>query len=142
MADIASTLKGTLAGIVTVAALIVLAILGLDLYRNRGMDELGWSRSVYVFGAVEAIACAGVGWLFGREVHREQAEQAEARAATAEEQARAGEALARSVKAKQAAGGAMRAFDAGGQGSRGLDELGLLADQVLAAGRSATRAGA
>jgi hypothetical protein len=47
-------------------------------------DPTEWERWVYVFGAVEALAFTAVGWLFGREVHRERAENAEHRADEAE----------------------------------------------------------
>jgi hypothetical protein len=50
-------------------------------------SDLAWSRRMYVFSAVEAIAFAAVGWLFGKEVHREQAHAAEKRAADAESRA-------------------------------------------------------
>jgi hypothetical protein len=42
--------------------------------------ELEWNRSAYLFAGVEAIAYAAAGFLFGREVHRQRAEQAEQRA--------------------------------------------------------------
>jgi hypothetical protein len=43
-------------------------------------DQTEWERWVYVFGAVQAIAFAAIGWVFGREVNRERAEKAEQRA--------------------------------------------------------------
>ena len=48
-------------------------------------NQAEWERWVYVFGAVEAIAFAAVGWVFGREVNRERAEKAEERADEAQE---------------------------------------------------------
>lgn len=48
-------------------------------------DETTWSRALYLFAGVEAIAFAAAGYVFGREVHRTRAEQAEARAYRAEE---------------------------------------------------------
>jgi hypothetical protein len=45
-------------------------------------DEVRWSRLLYLFGSAEAIAFATVGWLFGSEVHRVRAQDAESRAAT------------------------------------------------------------
>jgi hypothetical protein len=47
-------------------------------------DERHWTRATYLFGSVEAIAFAAAGFLFGREVHRQQAAKAEQRAAEAE----------------------------------------------------------
>ena len=39
-------------------------------------SALTWAHLTYVFGSVEAIVFTAVGWLFGREVHREAAAQA------------------------------------------------------------------
>lgn len=76
--------KQPLAGAVAVASLIVFTITAVYLLRRVSSTDLAWSRRVYVFGALEAIAFAAVGWLFGKEVHRERAEAAEQRAADAE----------------------------------------------------------
>src|ERR1051325_3701224 len=46
-----------------------------------------WSRSAYIYGGVEAIAFAAAGFLFGREVHRKRAEEAEKRADDNQQQA-------------------------------------------------------
>ncbi|MGV1007176.1 MAG: hypothetical protein ACOYBY_01050 [Dermatophilaceae bacterium] len=43
---------------------------------DDNLREADWSRSVYVLLGVEAIAFTAVGWLFGREVHRGEAEAA------------------------------------------------------------------
>ncbi|MCX8088981.1 MAG: hypothetical protein ACK40N_12480 [Meiothermus ruber] len=43
-------------------------------------DETTWSRALYLFAGVEAIAFAAAGYVFGREVHRNRALEAEARA--------------------------------------------------------------
>jgi hypothetical protein len=47
-----------------------------------------WDQRVYVFGAVEAIVFTAVGWIFGREVHRQTAETAQQDAAEAKEDAK------------------------------------------------------
>jgi hypothetical protein len=39
-----------------------------------------WQRFVYVFGGIEAVVFTAVGWLFGREVNRQQAVSATNRA--------------------------------------------------------------
>jgi hypothetical protein len=52
-------------------------------------DQKEWERWVYVFGAVEALTFAGIGWIFGREVNRERAEKAEKRADTATDKEKA-----------------------------------------------------
>jgi hypothetical protein len=41
------------------------------------LPETDWSRSVYVLLGVEALAFTAVGWLFGREVHRGEAQEAQ-----------------------------------------------------------------
>ena len=48
-----------------------------------------WEQRVYVFGAVEAIVFTAVGWVFGREVHRQSAETAKEDAAEAKQDAKA-----------------------------------------------------
>lgn len=71
-------------------ALVVLAAFGVLAYylvdHADTTKQQEWERLVYVFGAVEAIAFAAIGWVFGREVNRERAEKAEDRAETAEEE--------------------------------------------------------
>jgi hypothetical protein len=66
-------------------------------------DQTEWQHWVYIFGSVEAIAFAAVGWIFGKEVNRERAEKAEDAAKTAqkdaEETAQKGAHLAGMVKA-------------------------------------------
>ncbi len=81
--------KQRLAAIVAVASLVGFGALALYLLIDIDVEELTWSRRVYIFAGVEAITFAGVGWLFGREVHRERAEVAEDRAANAEQKVEA-----------------------------------------------------
>jgi hypothetical protein len=57
------------------------------LTRTSDATELEWQRDVYLLSGVEAVAFAAAGFLFGKEVHRQQAEQATARADKAEEKA-------------------------------------------------------
>jgi hypothetical protein len=63
-------------GIVILAAWIILMYL---LWTYRADTEVLWSRSTFIFGSVEAIAFAAAGYFFGKEVHRERADKAEAR---------------------------------------------------------------
>ena len=75
----------------------------------------------------EAIALAGAGYLFGREVHRERAEKAEERAYRNEQGVRDGHKLAGAVKAA-----AQQAFaTAGATPQTGLATLEKLADQLF-----------
>lgn len=70
-----ANLRSSVALIVTVfviiaaAALITFMILDVD-----AADET-WKRYAYVLTGVESIVFAAVGWLFGKEIHREQAER-------------------------------------------------------------------
>ena len=67
--------------LLAVVALVALGV-GAAYLASPGQmaaSELQWARLQYLFGAVQAVAFAGAGWLWGREVHREQARNAEAR---------------------------------------------------------------
>jgi hypothetical protein len=84
-----------------VTGIVVVAFLALFAYMVRAADstkEVEWSRLVYLFGSAEAIAFSALGWLFGREVHRERAENAEKQAAEAT--AKAGEAKSQAASAQ------------------------------------------
>jgi hypothetical protein len=59
--------------------LVYLVILWL-LFRSaddQGANETVWGRYMFLLGGLEAVVFTAVGWLFGREVNRKQAEQAE-----------------------------------------------------------------
>lgn len=61
--------------------LLVVYLLGmLVMYFARSAVEVTWSRLVFLYGGLEAMAFAAAGYLFGREVNRARAETAEARA--------------------------------------------------------------
>ena len=63
------------------AMAIVAAYIGFVLLAfvraDDALPETDWSRSVYVLLGVEALAFTAVGWLFGREVHRGEAKEAQ-----------------------------------------------------------------
>ncbi|CAN7532924.1 hypothetical protein LJR027_003555 [Terrabacter sp. LjRoot27] len=63
------------------AIAIVMAYVGFVLLAfvraDDSLPETDWSRSVYVLLGVEALAFTAVGWLFGREVHRGEAQEAQ-----------------------------------------------------------------
>jgi hypothetical protein len=59
------------------AALIILIATSLS---NAAMNDVQWARYTYLLTGVETITFTAIGWLFGKEVHREQAHQAELRA--------------------------------------------------------------
>ncbi len=58
---------------VAILTLLLFSLFVLYMIRHLTATEQAWTRSTYLFASVEAIAFAAVGWLFGREVHREQA---------------------------------------------------------------------
>ncbi len=61
-----------------VAGLLLVGFAVLVIFVLRAADdasEIVWTRYVYVLAGVEALVFAAAGWLFGREVHREQAQQ-------------------------------------------------------------------
>src|SRR5690348_739690 len=74
-------LRGVVAVIVAVMLLLGFGALIWFLVSQAGSAAEGtWSRFVYLFGSAEALVFTAVGWLFGREVNRQAAQNAEARA--------------------------------------------------------------
>ena len=66
--------------VIAVALLVAYGVTIFVLFNladDSGVDEPIWSRYIYLLGGLEAIVFTAVGWLFGREVNRKQAEQAE-----------------------------------------------------------------
>jgi hypothetical protein len=60
-------------------------LLGYGLFLSEMIEHVGdkdpnWSRLVYLFSGVEALAFGAAGFFFGREVHRGRADAAESRA--------------------------------------------------------------
>jgi hypothetical protein len=95
-------MRDWLAPVVGVGALGFFAGMTLYMLRLVGVSEQEWSRAVYVFSGVQAVAFAATGFFFGREVHRGRADTAErereaARTAAREAERRGGE-LARAVR--------------------------------------------
>ena len=81
-------------GITYLIACLILFIFGVFVVYLVGMagpkiEQVHWVRLTYLFSGVEAIAFAAAGFLFGKEVHRRQAENAEARASDAQHKATA-----------------------------------------------------
>jgi hypothetical protein len=137
--------KTPLAGAVTIIALIGFAILVVYLFDNMDMTEQRWLRSTYLLAGIEAIVFASVGWLFGKEVHRAQAESAEQRADESEEKANKGEALAQMVLAKSqvrqssnSGYGSLGASEKAAVSSLDLTELTGMAQQIVSVGRAAS----
>ncbi len=79
----ASFWKDIMAGGVAILAVLgfaALIILIATLLSNAAMNAAQWERYTYLLAGVETITFTAIGWLFGKEVHREQAQQAEMRA--------------------------------------------------------------
>ena len=70
-------LKDLFALIVGLLALIGFSSFVVFLLDRLTTTDLEWTRAIYLFNGVEAIAFAAAGYFFGREVHRERAERAE-----------------------------------------------------------------
>jgi hypothetical protein len=87
--------------VVAVAILVGFAVLLYHMYRIApNQAEALWNRSLTLFGSVEAIAFTAAGYLFGKEVHREQAQRAEQRAHDRTVEAHEAKAAAADAKAK------------------------------------------
>src|SRR4051794_35716921 len=123
LARVAGAAKETLAGLVTLLALAGFSAFIIYLLFDIGAKDPVWSRRTYLFAAVEAITFAAVGWLFGKEVHRERAEAAEKRADSAETKAD-------TASAKAAANS---------EESARLHERGLALKQAIAGARESHR---
>lgn len=90
---------------VGIAFVLLIAFGWLVYYLNgkvQSDNELEWQRRVYLFGGVEAIVFTAVGWIFGREVNRQQVDAAEKRVDTSEQKADAAVDKAASAEAKAA----------------------------------------
>lgn len=66
----------------TLASLLILGFAALIIFllNESGVTQTRWERYVYLLSGVEAIVFTAVGWIYGKEVHREQAQKAEAKA--------------------------------------------------------------
>lgn len=74
----------------SVAAVLIVGFVVLTVFMLSWADtsDAVWKNRVYVFSSVEAIVFTAVGWIFGREVHRAQAESAQKDADDAKESAK------------------------------------------------------
>jgi len=94
------TVKSIFALIVTVVALAGLAIFVVFLLGRVSATQADWDRYIYLLSGVEAVVFAAVGWLFGKEIHREQASKAESARDSAEGAKADAEARAAAEEAK------------------------------------------
>jgi len=124
---------------VALLALLAFAWFIRYMLRLEEPSEVQWTRAVYLLAGVEAIAFAAAGFLFGREVNRQQAENSEINA----QKGAKGEALAEAIRSKRdsslAGGGGDAGDDFGGLGTdqaaqvrrRDIEDLGNLADRLF-----------
>jgi hypothetical protein len=109
---------------VAVFSLVVFTGVTIALFFFAGTADPTWSHYIYLLNGIQAIAFAGAGFLFGKEVNRGRAEVAEQtaeqerqRADGATEQAQAGKALASQVRVKAAMASAGTAAGSSAAGS-------------------------
>ncbi|WP_142783825.1 hypothetical protein [Changchengzhania lutea] len=57
--------------------IVYLIFIGYLLWRTDTKDDLIWTRMLFLFTGIEAIVFAALGYVFGRDVHRKRAENAE-----------------------------------------------------------------
>jgi hypothetical protein len=93
-----------------VAIVLILAYLVVLFILFRGADDEGasetvWGRYTFLLGGLEAIVFTAVGWLFGREVNRKQAEQAEQATKEAADAKAKGEGLKQAILSHPNIGG-------------------------------------
>jgi hypothetical protein len=119
---------------VIVAATLLIGFMILDV---DALDET-WKRYTYLLTGVEAIVFAAVGWLFGKEVHREQAENAEQKRGEAEDHAR--QASERAASEAEKGRGLARAVIAAAHGSAREETLEAAAPDGQGPGRPAEAA--
>lgn len=89
------TWRDSLAAAVAVCALLAFLALVLLMFLQRGSSETTWSRLVYLLTGLEAVAFAGAGWIFGKEVHKAEAQRAEQEVQTERQRASESEDKAR-----------------------------------------------
>lgn len=77
------TLKDLTAPILGVVILVAFAIFIVYLVRNLNLQETQWTRAIFLFGGVEAVAFAAAGYFFGTQVQRGRVEAAQSEAGAA-----------------------------------------------------------
>ncbi len=87
-------------GLATVVLAAWLVWLWWLAYFHTGDDVVTWSRLVLLLHSVEAVAFAAAGAVFGTQVHKQRADEANQRAAKAEDAADKGKMLAAAVRAE------------------------------------------
>jgi len=131
------------AGVALVIAIAALAFFVWQVFHMQGLikanaPELEWTRAVYLFGAVEALAFAAAGYIWGREVNRQRAEKAEARADKTQGEAQAANITVADVLAKAGSLKKLAALKAGNQ-SQKTESYGNLGEHAATATQTSTQ---
>jgi hypothetical protein len=79
-------LKSAVTLVTAIALIVAGGVLIAFMFQNVAATDDEWQRYVYLLSGVEAVVFAAVRWLFGKEVHREQAATAEAARKASEEE--------------------------------------------------------
>lgn len=79
--------KNWLALAVAVAAIVGYVVMTTSMSGKIGIADPDWTRLVFLYNGIQAIAFGAVGYLFGEKVNRERADEAEVRAEGAESSA-------------------------------------------------------
>ena len=78
-----STAQEWVVTLVAIIALAAFAVFISYLLRQIAATDQEWARMIYLLSGIEAIVFAAAGFLFGREVHRKRADDAEAEVSAA-----------------------------------------------------------
>lgn len=81
---------------VVVGLLVAFGALALVMLLSADSSDAIWQRRIYVYGSVEAVVFAAVGWLFGREVSRAEVNTVKASEVQARKEAHVARSEARS----------------------------------------------
>lgn len=129
-------LKDVVAVVIACLALLGFGVFVLALFFMLDRTELSWARATFLFTGVEALAFAGAGYLFGREVNRGRAENAEGHAESEAKRANKaeaqGEALAEEIRGFAYASRSDKLSSQDSQDTdRGLQQLAVMAEALF-----------
>src|SRR5688572_30578070 len=80
--------KNWLALVVGLTAIVIYLVMTKSMSNKIGLAETDWTRLVFLYNGIQALAFGAAGYLFGEKVNRERADGAEVRAEGAEAAAR------------------------------------------------------
>jgi hypothetical protein len=129
-------LKDIVAVVVACVALLGFGVFVLALLFLLDLPEVRWARATLLLTGVEAVAFAGAGYLFGREVNRGRAENAEEHAESeakrADKTEAQGQVLAEKIhKVAASSGPRMVQRETADDSDRRLQDLAELADTLF-----------